>query len=65
MIKNQIKISKHTDLLAMKRQWTYGPTLLPWNDYFHTSGHDGSIHRADLCRSIKINIQELIQNMAQ
>ncbi len=25
------------DLLTMKRQWTYGQTLLPWFDYFHTS----------------------------
>ncbi len=24
-------------LLTMKRQWTYGPTQLPWNDHFHTS----------------------------
>ncbi len=26
-----------TNLLTMKRQWTYGPTLLPWFDNFHTS----------------------------
>ncbi len=25
------------DLLTMKCQWTYGPTLLPWFDHFHTS----------------------------
>ncbi len=25
------------NLLTMKRQWTYGPTLLPWFDHFHTS----------------------------
>ncbi len=24
-------------LLTMKRQWTYGPALLPWFDHFHTS----------------------------
>ncbi len=24
-------------LLTMKRQWTYGPTLLPWFDHFHIS----------------------------
>ncbi len=28
---------KWSDLLTMKRQWTYGPTLLPWFDHFHTS----------------------------
>ena len=22
--------------LSMKRQWTYGPTLWPWNNHFHT-----------------------------
>ncbi len=25
------------NVLTMKRQWTYGPTLLPWFDHFHTS----------------------------
>ncbi len=29
---------EHTsDFLSMKWQWTYGPTLLPWNNHFHTS----------------------------
>ncbi len=31
------KSEQHSDLLTMKRQWTYGPTLLPWFDHFHTS----------------------------
>ncbi len=25
------------NLLTMKRQWTYGPTLLPWFIHLHTS----------------------------
>ncbi len=25
------------DFLSMKWQWTYGQTLLPWNNHFHTS----------------------------
>ncbi len=25
------------NFLSMKWQWTYGPTLLPWNNHFHTS----------------------------
>ncbi len=30
-------VMKNKSLLTMKRQWTYGPTLLPWFDHFHTS----------------------------
>ncbi len=29
--------SPQKDFLSMKWQWTYGPTLLPWNNHFHTS----------------------------
>ncbi len=28
---------QYIDFLSMKWQWTYGPTLLPWNNHFHTS----------------------------
>ena len=34
----------------------------PLSQFIYISGHDGSIPNADLCRSIKIKIQELIQN---
>ncbi len=30
-------LEKSLNLLTMKHQWTYGPTLLPWFDHFHTS----------------------------
>ncbi len=36
LIKNPT-LGKYYDLLTMKRQWTYGPTLLPWFDHFRTS----------------------------
>ncbi len=26
-----------SNFLSMKWQWTYGPTLSPWNNHFHTS----------------------------
>ncbi len=32
-----VTIKKLFNLLTMKCQWTYGPTQLPWFDYFHTS----------------------------
>ncbi len=32
-----LKEATWSNFLSMKRQWTYGPTLLPWNNHFHTS----------------------------
>ena len=32
-----VSLTLQPDLLTTKRQWTYGPTLLPWNILFHTS----------------------------
>ncbi len=34
---NEAKLPETLHLLTTKRQWTYGPTQLPWNDHFHTS----------------------------
>ncbi len=35
--KGMLRSPNPLHLLTMKRQWTYGPTLLPWFDHFHTS----------------------------
>ncbi len=29
-------VSNLINFLSMKWQWTYGQTLLPWNNHFHT-----------------------------